>query len=214
LIFGIWNSFHDEHTGASDNGHGPSSWFESDLFIELEYEPTHEVELTIGYVVLTFPNDSLPTVQELEFGMHYHDSAVWKDLGLEHGLQPHVLIAIELDGQTDEGSKEGTYLELGIEPSFALIDPVTLTIPVTIGLSLGDFYEDHDSPGHADDSLFGFFDIGFELGMPLTIMPADFGQWEVNLGVHYLKLAEATESFNSNKKSDEVIFNVGFSLAY
>ena len=214
LVFGIWNSFHDRQTGATNNHHGPDSWYESDLFVELEHEASHEMELTIGYTALTFPNDSLPTVHELELGMSYDDSGSSRG----SGLQPHVLVAIELDGQTDEGSNEGTYLELGIEPSCTLIhskdSPVTLTIPVTVGLSLSDFYEDHDSPGHADDSTFGYVDIGFVLSMPLSDIPADFGQWEVSLGVHYLKLAETTENFNANKKNDEVIFNVGFSMGF
>jgi hypothetical protein len=152
----------------------------------------------------------------LAFSGSHDDSGAWDGSFLEgSGLQPSVTVAFELDGQADGGSNEGIYLEVGIEPSFTLIDnqdqPITLAIPVTVGLSLGSYYQD---PTTGDDSNFGYLDIGAVLSTPLNAIPADFGQWEASLGLHYLFLSESTEVANANGDDSEFIVSLGISMGY
>lgn len=215
LTFGIWNSFHDKQTGAAAAGTGPDWWYEADLYISLATALTDTIGFDITYTAYTSPNDAFGTINEFAFGLSYDDS---EGSVLTGGFQPSVLLAIETDGQADGGTNEGVYLQLAIEPSFTLIDsedhPITLSVPVTLGLSLGDYYEDPSSPGGADDSNFGYLDIGAVLSMPISCIPADYGQWEASLGIHYLKLSEATEAANADAKGDEVIFTFGISMGY
>ncbi len=218
LTFGIWNSFHDKQTGALAAGTGPDWWYEADLYISFATALTDTLGFDITYTAYTSPNDAFGTISEFAFGLMYDDTAMWEGTAIASGLQPSMLIAVETDGQADGGSNEGIYLQLAIEPSCTLIEsqdsPVTLSVPITLGLSLGDYYEDPTSPGAADDSNFGYLDIGAVLSMPLSSIPSDYGHWEASLGVHYLKLSEATEAANANAKGDEVIFTFGISMGY
>ncbi len=222
LTFGIWNSFHDvktlRDTGAGSDGAGPDSWYEADLYIGLSCAAVENVDLALTYTAYTSPNDAFSTVQELAFSASYDDTSMWEDTPIASGLQPSVTVAIELDGQADGGSNEGIYLELAISPSFTVIEsedyPVTLSVPVTVGLSLGDYYEDPTSAGAADDSNFGYLDIGLVLSTPLSAMPADYGSWELSAGVHYLLLNESTEALNQKAKGDEIYFTLGVSMGY
>ena len=218
LTFGIWNSFHDKQTGAAAAGTGPDWWYEADLYISWATALSDTVGFDVTYTAYTSPNDAFGTISEFAFGLSHDDSANWEGTELASGLQPSVLLAVETDGQADGGTNEGVYLQLAIEPSITLIDsqdyPVTLTIPVTLGLSLGDYYEDPTSPGGSDDSHFGYLDIGAVLSMPISAIPADYGQWEASLGLHYLMLSEATEAANANADGDEFIFTFGISMGY
>jgi len=222
LTFGIWNSFHDVKTlrdgGAGSDGAGPDSWYEADLYIGLSCSAVENFEFGLVYTAYTSPNDAFSTVQELALSAGYDDSGMWQDTPIASGLQPSVTVALELDGQADAGSNEGIYLELAVAPSFVVVEskthPVTLSVPITLGLSLGDYYEDPTSAGAADDSNFGYLDIGLVVSTPLTSVPADFGQWELSAGVHYLLLNEATEELNQSANGDEIIFAVGIRMGY
>ena len=71
---------------------------------------------------------------------------------------------MELSGQADGGSEEGTYVELGVGPSWPLGGKgVTIGIPVKLGLSLQDYYE-----ADGEDNKFGYFDIGALFTVPFA----------------------------------------------
>ena len=58
---------------------------------------------------------------------------------------PYALVAFEFDtapgvGQADGGDHAGQYLELGIAPGYTA-SRASLTVPVKVGMSLGDYYE-------------------------------------------------------------------------
>ena len=82
-------------------------------------------------------------VHESEQHVQHRQGAQFQ--GLEgHMLAPYGVLAFELAaGQADgRNSSEGTYLELGVGPSWPLGDDVpTLAIPVKFGFSLSDYYE-------------------------------------------------------------------------
>ena len=89
----------------------------------------------------------------------------------------------QADGGQFIGGSPGTYLELGVGPSWPLGDGVaTLTVPVKMGLSLSDYYERLDENGVLTDDGFGFFDIGGLVTVPLTDVASNFGSWNFHAG--------------------------------
>ncbi|MFQ5846246.1 MAG: hypothetical protein ACE5IQ_01075 [Candidatus Methylomirabilales bacterium] len=206
---GLWNSLHSGPTGGGGPTDNPKIWYEADAYGGLTFGLFENWEAGVTYIAYTSPNDSFDTVQEVYLSLGYDDS----DLLGPFALSPHVLVAFEFDNQADGGSDEGIYVELGVEPGLTLIKseqfPVTLSFPITLGLSADDYYEF----GTGDDSTFGYFDGGIVLSMPLGFIPAAFGTWEINAGVHFLALGDNLETVNSGD-AFEAIGTFGISLAY
>lgn len=173
---GSWSSVHSGPT---------SSWYERDLYAGATF--------TLGrwkpgalYTSYTSPNDRFGTVHELAFSLAYDDSAS------RVPLSPKVLVAFELYGQADGGAHEGTYLELSARPVFIVIDaaaPLSLAIPVKVGLSLRDYYE-----GVRGSDTFGYIDIGIVASVPLPFMSG--GAWDLHGGVDVLFFGNALEALN------------------
>ena len=63
------------------------------------------------------------------------------------------------------------------------------------------------------DNVFGFLDIGVDVGTPLDFMPARFGAWQASVGLHLLLLGDTPELVNSNEDF-EVIGSFGLSLSF
>ncbi len=216
FYFGTWNSVHSQDTGGTD------AWYEADYFVGFSFGLTDTLSADISYIVLDSPNNSGLTVfaQEIDLALAYDDSALWNGLCEDFGgLQPYFLVAFEVDGGSDGqggGFNQGTYFEFGIAPSCVVLQsettPITLTVPVTLGLG-SDYYEVTTATGSIDDDTFGFVDIGLDFSMPLTWVPADYGSWELSTGVHFLFLGDNTETIN-NGDGFEVIGTVGISMSY
>ena len=168
-------------------------------------------EAGLTYTSYMSPNDSFGTVQELSLGLSMDDS----ELFWRFAMNPHVLLAIEMNGQADGGDSEGVYLEFGVEPEVELIeDMVDVTFPVTLGLSLSNYYENGigvSSPLGFSDT-FGYFDIGAAIVVPLE-MPENYGSWDVVGGIHFLKLGSYLEKLNESDGL-QVIGSVGVSIGY
>jgi len=222
MNFGIWNSFHDAQTGAGRNGPGPDSWYEADLYIGLSFDVAQNCQLGVTYTAYTSPNDAFGDIHEIALSASHDDSAAWEGTALASGLQPSITLAFELDGSA-LGPDEGIYLEIAIEPSFKIIEsqdyPVTLSIPITLGLSITDYYEGTAGtfprldPNNSSDPNFGYLDVGAVLSMPLSAIPADYGQWEVSVGLHWMLLNENTELANNGDES-EFVATFGISMGY
>jgi hypothetical protein len=180
--FGVWNSL---QTGSSGSD-GPSGklHYEEDFYTTLNLGFGGGVGLGVTYMALTSPNSLFNTVKEFQLKV--------SKTGM---FAPYVLLAAELtdDGQADAGSNKGTYLELGVGPSFPLMaDGPTLAIPVKLGFSLKDYYE---SPLTGEDEKFGFLDIGGLITIPLNV-PPPLGSWNFHAGANFLILGNTTEAFN------------------
>lgn len=213
---GQWNSFGSEQP---ENETGPEAWYESDLYAGLSFT-TGAFELAGIYTFYTSPNNSFPTVQEVgaiaSYGLAFGDNPEVDDeaaveLGLSAGL------FYELDNTATPNpvlgeSEEGAYLELGAAPAFelevgAVENPVELSFPVTVGLSLADYYFDEDG----DDEFFGYVSVAAAAGIPLPV-PADYGDWRLVPSVEALFLgANSLEVINNDDSSEfigslEVVF--------
>jgi len=202
---GTWNSVQDASAG--------DQWYESDFYVGASYALSECLSVDASYIWLYGPSNGVGEfAQEIDLSVAYDDSGMWGD-GFD-GLQPYVLVAIETSGGSDGigYNGKGIYYELGIAPSFTVVDsatsPITLTIPLTLGLG-SDYYQISTT----DDDSFGFVDAGLDFSMPLSFVPAQFGSWEAAAGVHFLFLGDNTEAMN-NGDDFEIIGTFGISMSY
>jgi len=199
INLGVWNSL---HTGTSGINADKSSHYEEDFYASVALGFGRGITVTPMFTAYTSPNNTFGTVQEIS-------------LKLAHASRfaPYGLVAFELKGQADGGSNEGTYGEFGIGPSWALAgSPVTVGIPVKVGLSLKDYYEVGDI-----DNKFGYVDAGVLFTVPFTRIPSNFGVWNVHGGVNYLRLGDTTKGFNAPKgdaRAGQVIVSGGIGMSY
>jgi hypothetical protein len=177
---GTWNAF---MTGSSGSDHtvADNPFYESDLYagVTLGFGA---ISFTPMFTAYTSPNDVFRTVKEISFKVANGSKAA-----------PYALVAFELggddSGQADGGSKAGTYLELGIGPSWAIADgKATLAVPVKLGLSLKDYYE-----LSGEDQKFGYL-----AGGVLFTVPLSGGKWNVHGGVDLYALGDATGAANGD----------------
>lgn len=192
-FFGTWNSFHGQKTAAATQGDFTEYWYESDVYAGLSYSRGCW-SATANYIVLTSPSDAYETVQELDLTMAFDDTAAmgaW-------ALHPYAMLGIETgaDGSDGGGTRPGMYLELGVAPGFTADvhgTPVAFSFPVTVGLSLSNYYED----ASGDDGTFGFAQVGAKASVPLPF-GTRYGQWTLNAGVAAMFLGDHTAAYNAD----------------
>ena len=209
MYAGIWSSFHSEETFAMTTNDGPDSWYEADLYVGTSATLPANFSADLSYIAYTSPNDAFDTIQEIDLGLSYDDSEWWGDSGF--ALSPSATFAFEVDN-TLLGSDEGTYLGLGVSPSFTVVDsedyPITASVPVTVGLSLDDYYDLNN-----DDDTFGFASVAPGLSMPLSFMPNEFGDWTLSAGAEFFFLGDNNETLN-NGDDFEAVGSIGISMTY
>jgi hypothetical protein len=197
--FGVWNSL---QTGSSGlDGPTEGLHYEEDFYATLALGFGGGVTFGTTYTAYTSPNGLFGTTQEIAF-----------KVSKAHMIAPYGLVAFELDGAADgSDSGTGTYLELGVGPSWSLADgKATIAIPLKVGLSLSDYYE---HPAGTGDETFGFFDVGALVTVPLSGIPSQFGAWNVHFGADVLVFGDTTKAFNSGDSS-KVVGLFGIGLAY
>lgn len=208
---GIWNSFHGDTDTSGTTDDTTEHWYESDLYVgvNLDY---NKLSFGLSHIFYTSPSGAFGTVSETDFSISYDDSGVWESFGEGFAFSPSITLAFESGDNAADGGDTGSYLEFGIEPSFSLessgFESLALSIPATVGLSIGDYYE--DSTG--SDETFGFFQVGAVLSMDLPI-PVEYGGWSISGGVHVLMLGDAAKEINRGD-STEVIASIGISFEH
>jgi hypothetical protein len=185
INFGVWNSL---HTGTSGTGGNGRLHYEEDFYAALTLGFARSVGFTTQWTSYTSPNGGFTTVKEILFKVS--QGSKWA---------PYGLIAFEVGGagtgQADVGAKKGTYIELGAGPSWPLGGgPVTLAVPLKLGLSAKDYYE-----LAGVDHKFGYFDGGVLFTFPFTSVPSKFGTWNFHAGADGFAFGDTTEAFNADK---------------
>lgn len=188
---GTWNSI---HTGSNnDDFDGP--FYESRIYATLTLG-FGQLALAATYTAYTYPAPEF-------FGPGVSDAI--HEIGVKgtysHKWSPYGYIAFEL-----AEDNPGTYLELGVGPSFPLTSGAggpTLTVPVRLAFDLKDFY------GFGEK--FGYFGVGGTVVIPR-------GKWSIKLAGDLLMLSEGLETINV-KDSGETskvglvgLVGIGFSL--
>ena len=188
LGVGVWNSFQSNKTGAVS---GPSNLYETDIYPTLTMSFANGIEFSLAYLVYTSPNGAFDTIQNFDMGLAYDDSELWGD-GFSTG--PSITVSFETDGK-NFGEQQGSWLGLNAAPSYALFSeadyPLTLSLPLALGLSISDYYEID-----GDDDTFGFFSVGFSASVPLAFVPAEYGEWSTYAGVNVFVLGDNLEEAN------------------
>ena len=200
LKAGIWNSFQSNKT--LESGSGPSNWYEADIIGGVGVGLTEYLTLDLSYIAYASPNGAFNTVQEFDAGLSLNDSE-W--LGA-FAIKPSMIWAFELEnaafGGTQEfGPNEGIYLQLGANPGYTFAAeseyPVTLSVPLQLGLSVSDYYEIVDEDGATiEDQTFGFFDFGVALSVPLSFIDSKYGSWAVTGAFHGISLSKTLADAN------------------
>ena len=192
LGFGIWNSFQTAKTGATG---GPTNLYETDYSPSLTLGWQGGLETSVTYNVYTSPNGAFVTTQEVALGLAYDDSEL---LG-PFAMGPTATFAFETSN-TSFGDGEDGYAEFGVEPGLELslpFDdagdyPVTASVPLAVGISLYDYYNDG-----VENDVWGFASFGLSASVPLAFVPSDFGTWSVGAGVNVLVLNDTLKAINS-----------------
>jgi hypothetical protein len=210
LTAGIWNSLHSGATGSDSlTAADPKVWYELDGYGKLSAVLREDLTASIIYTAYTSPNDLFGTVQEVAVGLGYNDA---KLLG-PFALNPSFLVAFEFDGQADAGRDKGVYGQIGIAPGYTFWPesayPVSLSVPLAVGLSLKDYYEF----GTGSDDTFGYFSGGVTLSVPLAFIPPEFGKWLIKGGVQVLVLGDNLKAINDGDEV-QVIGTLGLAFTY
>jgi hypothetical protein len=218
LNFGTWNSLHTGAAGleSSSSGFGCACdklWYESDFYATLAFGFTGGA-VGVTYTAYTSPNAGFNNVKEVMFKFGGDDSAA---LG-KAALHPWVIAAFEFDTanghQADGGSKAGKYLELGVAPGYSTAK-ASVTVPVKVGLSMGDYYELNEGTAARPnfvDHAFGYLSIAGIVTVPLK-GTTPYGAWNLHAGVEYQHLGTTTEAFN-NGKPNKGIVSAGIGFTY
>ena len=204
INFGVWNSLHTGSSGT--DGVFKKLHYEEDFYAALNLGFASSVTFTTQWTSYTSPNGMFPTVKEILFKVSQGSK-----------YAPYGLVAFEVGGtgtgQADGGADKGVYLEFGAGPSWPLGGgPVTLTVPLKLGLSAKDYYE-----LAGKDHKFGYFDGGVLFTFPFTSMPSRFGTWNFHAGADGFAFGDTTEAFNVNKDGKTkkgaftAVFGVGVS---
>ncbi len=209
---GIWNSLHTGPTGSgtSSSATHVRSWYESDFFTGVTLG-LDNWEAGITYTAYMSPNDAFSSISELSFSLAMDDSEL---LGA-FAMNPHIVLAIEIDGQADGGDSEGVYFQVGVEPSMDLPNgAASVSFPITLGLSMSNYYE-NGAPliGPTFSNAFGFFGIGASVAYPIPNTPEGYGDWEISGGFNLLTLGDYLEFLNESDGVQAVgVFgvNIGF----
>ena len=194
---GVWNSL---NTGSSGTD-GPSGnlHYEEEFYARVNWLFRGRIAVGAGFMARSSPNNMFDTQKEFDL-----------KVAKSGRLNPYAFLAFELDqdGQADNGTGKGTYLEIGAVPSVAVGGKARLAIPAKVGLSLNDYYE-----LAGVDHTFGYFNIGAMLTLPLSTVPVRFGSWNVHGGGEWYALGDATQAANRGDASKPVGF-VGIGVTY
>ena len=208
LALGFWNSLHSGPSGSGGPSVNTTAWYEMDFYAGLSLGLVGQWQADVVYTQYMSPNDTFSTVKELALSLAFDDSERMGALA----LAPYVMLAIETSGNA-AGIASGAYVELGVEPGLPLEDsPVSLTFPVTLGLSLSDYYQTVVGMV-AENDAFGYFDLGLIASVPLLGVNEGYGSWEISGGVHLLFLGDSLEALNAGDQF-QAIGSFGVSIGY
>ena len=214
-----WSSIHDRDTDTAIMADiSDSNWYQHNATVGVTFGLPGEFSVDLAYVNRYQPATGSGLAEEVQLAVRFDDTTLMEDLGQEFSLQPHVLLAVETHGGLDAGNSRGTYFEIGVAPSFLLMDdedyPVTLTVPATLGLNFGDYYE---SP-QDEDKTFGYVQVSGIASAPLPFIPQDYGQWNANAGIHLLWLGRSARQISGARGMGGDSFNLfgsfGISMSY
>lgn len=140
----------------------------------------------------------------LDISIGFDDTGLISD---DFALSPAITIHNRLSG---DGLEEGTVIVAGVEPGFTIIDSEEWTVDMSIPVNVAWVLDDEYFIAGGDDG-FGFFSVGAAFGVPLSMIPSDYGEWALNAGV---TLYVTEEDVYNNPDDTFLVYNLGLSLAF
>jgi len=202
---GVWNSFHSEETGHQQS---PKSLYETDWYPIVSVGLPGNLTLTTIYYWYTSPNDAYRTVQELNLKLGWDDSAA---LG-KFALAPWINLAVETH-KTSFGPNKGVGLQMGVAPTLYTIPlenyPITLKLPLELGLALHDYYE--HANGH--ENAFGYFAAAGTASVPLAFVPKGLGNWSLTGTLKGYFFSNTLKNANG-RQSEAGVYTGSLTLAF
>ena len=206
---GIWTNL---HTGGglvvppSD----PKGWTETDFYFKVSAVWWDVLTTSATFTYYSSPNNTFTTYSDIGLGFSLSDS---KWLGA-FAVNPSILFAFETTGEAlVADGKKGIYMQIGLAPGYTFFAessyPLTISLPMTFGFSLKDYYTVN---GH--NQTFGYFSWGPLISMPLKFIPAKFGSWSAKGGVQFLMLNSNLKAVNTGGDGFVPIGSVGLALTY
>ena len=120
------------------------------------------------------------------------------------------------DGQADGGASKGTYVELGVAPSFAGAR-ATLAVPVKVGLSASNYFEHNMGTAlvpDLQDSTFGYFSVAGLVTVPIGGNANIHGGVELQTFGDTLKAKNAFGDDPLDPSSTAVIGSIGIGFSF
>ena len=199
---GGWSDLTDNHRFAT---HSLRTWYEFDWDVGVSMTFLTSWNLNVQYIEFTSPSGSFGTSKNIIPQLTYDDTSLWgQNNPLAFALHPYVAGLIETNGKAGSGVKLGQYLEPGINPSITLGAtgnfPVTITIPLKVGLGFDNFYGGSNA---RKNETFGYLSAGAQISAPFKFIDALVGgTWSGTAGVAYYYYGDGTHFFN--------VSNVGY----
>jgi hypothetical protein len=206
LITGIWTDIHSNSDGPGPNasvagagtpGTNLDEFYEFDWWMGASIE-LDKLNFTAYYEEFLNPSDDFVAMTAGFESRHIQTVISYDGLGddlIESvKMNAYLRLLFELDGSVGPTASDGVYIELGIAPSFTLIDnpntPVTLAVPLIVGMGADNFYEGNETVGYTS--------FGVKASMPIKAL-AQWGNWTVTTGVNaVIGRDDAVGNFNSN----------------
>ncbi len=177
LNFGLWSSIHSARTAAAAGSSFPT-WYEFDYMPGISLTFAKNFTFTFTYLEFDFISSN-GRAGNLNFNLAYDDTSL---LGA-WALHPHFTVLKSVIGNPVgvPGANGGWYYEIGVAPSHTF-GPVTLTVPLTVGLGDDKFYGGKN---------YGYFSGGLTAAVPLSFIPENYGKWTLTAGVTYYNQSSA-----------------------
>ena len=197
---GLWSSI-DSHVEPPGNTDTTRNWFEFDYTAGIGVTFAKNFTFTASYVELDSPSSSFDTSRNAQLALTYDDT----DLLHDWALHPHFTWLAELDAQGFAGLQgHGFYYELGVAPGHTW-GPVTLTIPLTLGLGSHGFY---------NQDTYGYFSAGAILSVPMSFVPECLGKWTFSGGYTYYNLGTQSADVTATGHHTQHVFQGTVGLTF
>jgi hypothetical protein len=205
---GFWNNWH-YGGGTIVAPSDPKWWYEADVYVKLSTTWWEALTAGVTYTYYTSPSGGFTSYADVGLFANLND-AKW--LGA-FALNPSIIFAFETKGEAlPADGKKGIYMGLGLAPGYTFFEdssfPVNISLPMTFGFSVKDYYT-----VNGQNQTFGYFSGGPLITLPLKFIPPAYGSWALKAGVQFLWLNSNLKTVNFND-SFVPIGNVGLSLTY
>ena len=200
INFSLWTSI-DSHVEPPGNQSTCRNWEEFDWDPGIAITFAKNFTLTTSYFEFDSPANFFQTARSINVNLAYNDA----DLLHDFALNPHFTWLAELNAPGSAGlQKGGYYYEVGIAPGHTW-GPVTVSLPITLGLGSRGFYNGEG---------FGYFAFGPQISVPISFIPECLGKWTLTGGYTFYDLGTQAADATANGHRIQHVFQGGVGLTF